>query len=173
MRKIIVSLVLLCMACGCVIAKDIKVTQGDKKFFKTAEGLALLEINWDDCMYDNRESLSERYGDFKPYAEASRSGFIQDFDKDVKHVKITENADKANYKIDIKIEKVDQYIKVTGLIPGPATKIWGTLTISDIKSGEALLTVRIKECDGGASPSIYETFSDSFESLAQQVAKLK
>jgi len=173
MKKLIVSLVLLCMACGFAVAGDLKVTQGNKKFFKTAEGLALLEINWDDCTYDNRESLQSRYGDFTPYANASRSGFIQDFDKDVKHVKITEDASKANYKVTIKVDKVDQYIKVTGLIPGPATKIWGTLTITDTKSGEVLLVVKIDECNGGASPSPFESFSDSFESLAQQLAKFK
>lgn len=176
MKKILLSLVVLCMTCLSAMAgSDIKVTQGDKKFFKSAEGGATLEISWKDAKYDNgRETLEAHFGDMlTSIKEAAIAGFMQDFAKYSKKVNIVESSNDAKYKIVIKLTNVDQYYKVMGFVPGNATKIWGTLSISDTKSGEVLLEVSIDELDGGASPSPIETVSDSFEELAKQICKLK
>lgn len=173
MKKITVFLMMVCMACTWVMAGSIKVIDGNKKVFKSISGYAWLEIDWSTTSYDGRETLQEKYGDFTPYADAARNGFIQDFNKDCRSVKVVDDNIEAQYKITIKVDKVDQYIKVTGLIPGPATKIWGTLTITDLKSGDVLTTVKIDELNGGASPSPFETFSDTFEALGETVAKFK
>lgn len=173
MKKKFLLTLLFCMVCAVAMAGSMKVVDGNKKVFKAISGYALLEIDWSETSYDGRMTLQEKYGDFEPYAAASRSGFIQDFNQDCRSVKIVDDESKANYKILIKIDKVDQYIKVTGFIPGPATKIWGTLSIIDLQSNKTLTVVKIDECNGGASPSPLETFSDSFEALGEYVAGLR
>ena len=173
MKKKSFVIVMLCMVFSMAMAGSIKVIEGNKKVFKSISGLAVLEIDWSNTSYDGRMTLEEKYGDFTPYEAAARSGFIQDFNQDCRSVKVVTDDSRAQYKISIKVDKVDQYIKVTGLIPGPATKIWGTLTISDLESGEVLTVVKIDECNGGASPSPFETFSDTFEALGEQIAKMR
>lgn len=174
MRRLFLSLVVLCMTCMCAYAGlDIKVAQGDKKFMKTAEGKAVVEILWDGAQYDNKMPLEQKFDNLKECQAASLNGFKESLNDNSKKVKTVEDAKDATYKISIKITNVDQYFKVMGFVPGNATKIWGTLTISDAKSGDVLLVVDINEVDGGASPSPIETFSDSFEELAEQLTKLK
>lgn len=174
MKKFCTTLLMLCITVMCAFAgSDIKVMEGNKKFFKSAQGEALLTINWGQATYDYKKPLTEKFGDLEPYADASYSGFIDSFNDECKKVKIVPGSKNAKYQFTIDVTNVDQYIKVMGFVPGPATKIWGTLTITDIATGEKLLVVDIKSVDGGASPSPFESFSDSFEELAEQVADLK
>lgn len=173
MKKIIMTLV-LCISCMCAYAGlDIKVANGDKKFFKNTEGKAIVEINWDGATFDGRMSLAEKFGDMTDYAAASKNGFTESFNDESKKLKVVQEAKDAQYKFTIQITKVDQYFKVMGFVPGNATKIWGTLIVTDIATGQQLVEVIIDEVDGGASPSPTETFSDSFEELAEQLTKLK
>ncbi len=174
MKRLILTMMVLCMTCMCAFAGlDIKATQGDKKFFKKSEGKAIVEILWDGAKYDNKMALEEKFGDMTEYAAASLNGFTESFNDECKKIKVVSDKKEADYNFTIQITNVDQYFKVMGFIPGNATKIWGTLTVTDIKSGETLLVVEIDELDGGASPSPTETFSDSFEELAEQLTKLK
>lgn len=167
-------MMLAVMACANVYAAAwVKFAEGDKKFFKTASGDAVLTIDWSEASYDGRETLEQKYGDFTPYAAAARNGFIQDFNPNCKTVQIVEDEAKAKYEIKIKVSKVDQYFKVTGFVPGNATKIWGELTITDRATGTLLFKMTINEADGGASPSPYETFSDVFEFLGKAVTRFK
>lgn len=172
MKKILLTILTLCLAGVSAFAgSDLSVVNGDKKFFKNASGKVNLVIDWSQATFDDRMTLEEKFGDMTDRKAASRSGFIQDFSKIFKNLPIVDGD--ADYKIEIMVSKIDQYIKVMGFIPGPATKTWGTLTVTDLRTGEALLTIAINECDGGASPSPDESFSDSFESIACQLAKLK
>jgi len=170
MKKIYVTLLMLCMTCMLAVAGNIKVLQGEKKFLKNHSGELLLEINWKDAQYDYRKPLSQEFPQFGKYAESSWSGFVQEFNKECDHMVVVKQSKNAKYKICIDISNVDQYLKITGLIPGPATKIWSTLTIVDIATGEVMVTVSFNEINGGASPSPYESFSDSFEELGEKVA---
>ena len=174
MKKFLLSLVMLCLTCASVMAgSDIKVIDGDKKVFKTAKGEALLEIIWDGATYDDKMPLTDKFPDLKPYQEASWSGFQDSFNDECKKVKVIRNAQNPRYKFVIQVTKVDQYFNVMGWVSGNATKIWGTMTITDLETNTVLTTIKIKEVNGGASPSPTETFSDAFEELAEQVADLK
>lgn len=172
MKKILLSILTLCLAGVSAFAgSDLSVVSGDKKFFKNANGNVNLVIDWSANNFDDRMTLDEKFGDMTSRKAAARDGFIQDFSKLFKNLPIVDGD--ADYRIEIKVAKIDQYIKVMGWIPGPSTKVWGTLTVTDLRSGETLLTIEIDECDGGASPSPDESFSDSFESIACQLVKLK
>ena len=62
---------------------------------------------------------------------------------------------------------------IMGFIPGPCIRVWGTLTVTDVKSGEALLVVDIDEIDGGSAPTTDAAFNDTFGELGKSIAKLK
>jgi len=174
MKKLLFTLLIMCVTVATAMAgSDIKVLKGDKKFFKTAQGTAQLEIVWDQAKYDNRMPLTEQFKDMTKYAEASWNGFYETFNDKCKKVKVVRAANSYDYKFTMRVSNVDQYLKVMGFVPGPATKIWGTLTISDAKTGEELVIIDVDYVDGGASPSPFESFSDSFEKLAEEVAHLK
>lgn len=176
MKKILLTLLALCVASIYSFAgSDLKVVGGSKKFFRTAEGKAVLYIDWEGCQYDNRMALEENFtvpGELDVRKEAGYNGFIQDFNQKMRKMKIGDDDQGAIYEIYIKVVNLDQYIKVMSFMPGPATKIWGTITITDLTTGEVALVVNFEEVDGGASPSVVETWSDAFEELADQLCEL-
>ena len=175
MKRMVVSMALVCLACVSAWAGGIKVVSGDKKVFKNAEGSAVLEIVFDGATYDDKMPLAEneKFSDMASVKKIAMAGFTEYFNKKSKSVKISESADGAKYKISLQVSKMDQYVKVMGFIPAPATKTWGTLTITDLATGQVLTTVEVNAVDGGANPSPDGCISDSFEKIGEEVAKLK
>lgn len=151
---------------------DLKVKSGDKKFFKNASGNAVVEFVWDGATYDGKMPLGEKFDNLKELKEIAKKGFTEEFNDRSKKVKVADKASDANYKFTIKVDKIDQYYKVMGFVPGNATKVWGTITITDIKSGAELVVIEVKEVDGGANPVPNECFSDCFEELGKQLARM-
>lgn len=174
MKKILLALVAVFMvSVNAMAGLDIKVTKGDKKFFKTAQGGAIVEFVWDGATYDKKEPLGNHFGNLKELMNVAMEGFTDTFNDKCKKVKVVGSKDEAQYKFTMKIENMDQYYKVMGFIPGNATKVWGVMTITDIQTGEELVVIDVNEVDGGANPNPTGSFSDCFEELAEQVAKLK
>ena len=173
MKKITLTLIAILCVFLSTFASDINVIKGDKKFFKTASGNALLEFVWEGAQYDNKMALEEHYSDLENLKKVAWNGFVETFNAKSKTVKIVKNAADAKYKMTMKVVNMDSYFKVMGFIPAPATKVWGGFTITDIATGEVLVEINVKEVDGGANPSPDGTFSDCFEELGKQVSKLK
>lgn len=173
MKKLILIIALGLAAAATALASDLNVTSGNKKFFKTAQGGVFLEFIWDGATYDGKMPLEEKFTELEAWKKTAWAGFKEEFDDNCKKAKIVSDIAEANYKITMKVTKMDQYVKVMGWIPAPATKVWGTLTITDVQTGEVLLTAEVEEVDGGANPVPEGTFSDCFEELGEQVADLK
>lgn len=173
MKKITFTLIAVLCALTSAFASDIKVIKGDKKFFKTASGNAVLEFVWEAAQYDNKMALEEHYANLENLKRVAWDGFVETFNEKCKTVKVVKNTTDAKYKMTMKVENMDSYTKVMGFVPAPATKVWGIFTITDIASGEVLIEIIVDEVDGGANPSPDGTFSDCFEELGKQVSKLK
>lgn len=154
-------------------ANPLKVINGDKKLFKTAEGTYLLEVIYDGASYDGRMALTEKYADIPSKTKISYDGFIEEFSERNKKVTFVKTAAEAKYRMTIKVTKVDEFINVMGFIPGPCIRVWGTLTVTDTNSGETLLTVNINEIDGGSAVSTDRAFNDTFGELGKRIAKMK
>lgn len=174
MKKFLLVFCALAITCTAAVASDIKVVNGDKKFFKNSEpGIIALEFVWDGATYDNKMPLEEHYTDLEHLKQVAWAGFAENFNERCKKNTISNNVSNARYKITVRVINMDSYIKVMGWIPAPATKMWGTFNIVDCKTGQVCVEGNIKEVDGGSNPSPDGTFSDCFEELAKQVAKLK
>ena len=151
----------------------LKVKDGNKKFFKTAEGGALLEIIYDGATFDDKMPLTEKYGDMANKTKISYDGFVEEFSERNKKVKIVTKKEDAKYKITVKVTKVDEFFNVMGFVAGPCIRVWGTLTITDTSDGSTLLVVDIDEIDGGSALNVDRAFNDTFGELGERVSKLK
>lgn len=173
MKKVFVTMCMMLIGMAAFAGNPLKVTSGDKKFFKTAEGGALLEINYDGASFDGKMPLTDKYSDIPGKCKISYNGFVEDFSRNSKNVQIVKNASEAKYKISVKVTKVDEFINPMGWVVGPCIRVWGTLTITDIKGGAPLLVVDIDEIDGGSATSTDGAFEDTFNELGKRIAKLK
>ncbi len=164
------------MAVAAVVAfagNPIKVTGGDKKFFKSAEGPMLLEISYEGATYDGKMPLTDRYNDIPNKARISYDGFVEEFSEKNKRINFVADPAQARYKMTIHVTKIDEFINMFGFVAGPCIRAWGTLTVTDIASGAPLLVVDIDEVDGGSSVTTDRAWNDCFGELGKRIAKLK
>ena len=173
MKRLFMSAVLVMMAIVTFAANPIKVVNGDKKFFKNAEGTVFLEVIYEGATFDDKMPLTEKYDNVEEMTTISYDGFIEEFSERNSRLSFVKTEEEATYKMTIKVTKVDEFINIMGFIPGPCIRVWGTLTITDVKSGDTLLVVEIDEIDGGSAPTTDRAFNDTFGELGQKIAKLK
>ena len=173
MKRTLLTAIMTVAAMVAFAGNPLSVKEGNKKFFKTAEGGALLEIIYDGATFDDKMPLTEKYDDMKNKKKISYDGFVEEFNDECKKVKIVTKKEDANYKITVKVTKVDEFLNVMGFMPGPCIRVWGTVTITDVQDGSTLLRVEIDEIDGGSAPNIDRAFNDTFGELGERLAKLK
>ena len=173
MKKVLITMCMMLVGMAAFAGNPLKVTGGDKKFFKTAEGGAVLEISYAGASFDGKKPLTEKYSDVPAKSKISYDGFVEDFTNNCKNVQIVKSAKEAKYKIFIQVTKVDEFVNVMGWVAGPCIRVWGTLTVTDIKGGEPLLVVDIDNIDGGSAVSTDRAFNDTFKELGKRIAKLK
>ena len=154
-------------------ANPLKVVSGDKKFFKNAEGNILLEVKYDGASFDGKMPLTEKYADIDAKTTISYNGFVEEFSDRNDDLIFVKDEAEAKYKMTIQVTKVDEFINVMGFVAGPCIRVWGTLTVTDIKTGESLVVVDIDEIDGGSAPTTDRAFNDTFGELGEKIAKLK
>lgn len=173
MKRLFLMAFVTLFATVAIAGNPIKVISGNKKFFKNAEGNVLLEIKYDGASFDGKMPLTEKYPDVDAKTIISYNGFIEEFSERNDDLTFVKNEAEANYKITIQVTKIDEFINVMGWIPGPCIRVWGTLTVTDVKTGESLLVVDIDEIDGGSAPTTDRAFNDTFGELGEKIAKLK
>ena len=173
MKRLVLMAFMTIIATVAFAANPIKVVSGDKKFFKSAEGNVYLEVKYEGASFDDKMPLTEKYDDMESKTTISYNGFIEEFTDNNKKMKFVTTESEATYKITIQVTKIDEFINVMGWIPGPCIRVWGTLTVTDVKSGESLLVVDIDEIDGGSAPTTDRAFNDAFGKLGEKIAKLK
>lgn len=117
---------MLLVLVGCMTAmagSDIKVTEGNKKFLKTAEGNAILVFDWEGATFDNKEPLASKFSNLEELKNVAWNGFTETFNEKCKKVIIVADETNVKYKSAMKVTNIDQYFKVIGFVPGNATKV--------------------------------------------------
>lgn len=161
------------MAVMVFAGNPLKVKEGNKKFFKTAAGGALLEVSFAGASYDDKMPLTDRYPDVDNKTKIAILGFQEEFDEESKNMNIVTKKEDARYKISVKVTKVDEFINPMGWVVGPCVRVWGTVTVTDIADGSTQLVVDIDEIDGGSAINTDRAFNDTFGKLGERLAKLK
>lgn len=174
MKKFFAVLFVLCVTCLSAVAGPLKVSQGDKKFFSKGSGTAVVEINWDNAKYDNgRVTLQDEYkNELSEVKSKALSGFTEGFND--KSKKLNVKSGDADYKFTINVTNVDRRTKIMTVSwsYGPATSIWGTLTVTNQKTGEVVLVVDIDEMSGNNDFDAADSMERAFTKLGEKVAKL-
>lgn len=173
MKRLFLMAFMAVFATAAFAGNRIKVINGDKKFFKSAEGNVYLEVKYDGALFDDEMPLTEKYNDVEAKTTISYNGFIEEFKDNNKKLDFVTTESEATYKMTIQVTKIDEFINVMGWIPGPCIRVWGTLTVTNAKSGETLLVVEIDEVDGGSATTTDKAFNDAFGKLGEKIAKLK
>ena len=173
MKRLFMMAFMTIIATVAFAANPLKVVNGDKKFFKNAEGTVFLEVIYEGASFDDKMPLTEKYDNMEEKTTLSYNGFIEEFSERNDKLQFVKTEEEATYKMTIRVTKVDEFINVMGFIPGPCIRVWGTLTVTDVKTGESLIVVEIDEIDGGSAPTSDRAFNDTFGELGEKIAKLK
>ncbi len=174
MKRLFLMAFITVFATAAFAGNPLKVVNGDKKFFKSAEGKVFLEVIYnDDATYDGKMPLSEKYNDLDAKTTISYNGFIEEFTDSNSNMTFVKDVAEADYKMTINVTKIDEFVNVMGWVPGPCIRVWGTLTVTDTKTGNTMIVVDIDEIDGGSSPTTDRAFNDTFGELGKRIAKLK
>lgn len=173
MKRILLIAFVTMFATVAFASNPIKVVNGDKKFFKSAEGNVYLEVIYDGATFDGKMPLTEKYDDIENKTTISYDGFIEEFNERNSKLQFVKDETEATYKMTIQVTKIDEFFNVMGWVAGPCIRVWGTLTVTDVKSGDTLIAIDIDEIDGGSSPTVDRAFNDTFGALGEKIAKLK
>ena len=173
MKRLFLMAIMTIVTTVAFAANPIKVINGDKKFFKSAEGNVILEVIYDDATFDDKMPLTEKYSNIDEKTEISYNSFVEVFSQRNSKLNFVKDEAEAKYKMTIRVTKVDEFVNIMGFIPGPCIRVWGTLTVTDAKTGDSLLVVEIVEIDGGSAATTDRAFNDTFGELGQKIAKLK
>ena len=172
MKKVLMTLIMALLAVNVFAANPLKVKDGDKKFFRKTKGECLLDVVYTGASFDGKMPLKEKYSDIDEKTTISYDGFVEEYNDHNKNLPIVKDEAKANYKITIQVTKVDEFVNIMGFIPGPCIRVWGTLTVTDLKDGSTIVVVDIDEIDGGSAPTTNRAFNDTFGELGKKIAKL-
>lgn len=172
MKKVLMTVIMALLAINVFAANPLKVKDGDKKFFRKAKGECLLEVVYTGASFDGKMPLTEKYSDMDMKTTISYDGFVEEYNDSNKKLPIVKDEASANYKITIQVTKVDEFVNIMGFIPGPCIRVWGTLTVTDLKDGSTIVVVDIDEIDGGSAPTTDRAFNDTFGELGKKIAKL-
>lgn len=166
------TVIMALLAINVFAANPLKVKDGNKKFFRKAKGECLLEVVYTGASFDGKMPLTEKYSDMDMKTTISYDGFVEEYNDCNKKLPIVKDEATANYKITIQVTKVDEFVNIMGFIPGPCIRVWGTLTVTDLKDGSTIVVVDIDEIDGGSAPTTDRAFNDTFGELGKKIAKL-
>ena len=116
MKRLFMMAFMTIIATVTFAANPLKVVNGDKKFFKNAEGTVFLEVIYDEsATFDDKMPLTEKYDNMEEKTTISYNGFIEEFSERNKKLQFVKNEEEATYKITIKVTKVDEIYQCHGL----------------------------------------------------------
>lgn len=172
MKKFLMSALAIMLSCIVAMAgSPLKVESGSLKPLKNESGKIFVKFDFKGATYDKKKPLENEYPNLQSLMKISWEEFSTTFDKKCDRYSLTEKKDAADYQMTIKVTNMDKYYRAFGWTNGYVTKIWGTATITDLKSGEEIVVLEIDECDGGCNYNTDRSLVDAYEKLGQELAQ--
>lgn len=171
MKKLAITMLVLCTCIGAYAGNPMKVTSGNGKFLKET-ATATVTFDWSQAQWNNEKPLAEQWGDeYQKLVAAGEKAFKEGFNENSKKVKIADSD--AKYRFDVKITNLDKYYGVMSLVPGYKHKAWGTITVVDVLTNAAVCEMTFEELTGGRDFAIDDSFIKCMSDLGKAVAKTK
>lgn len=152
---------------------DLTAKRGNKKFIKEAKGVATLEFNFEGATFDDKMPLTDKYPDIALLQKLAWDGFVEEFNDRCKNLQVVAETDRADYKISMKVTKIDHFVNVMGFIPGLCVRAWGPSPSPMLKRAKSFSKCMSMRLTAARTPSPDGAFSDCFEELGKQFSKLK
>lgn len=171
MKKLFISMLMVCTFIGAFAGNPMKVTSGNGKFLKEV-ATATVSFDWSQAQWNNEKPLTAEWGDeYQKLIAAGEKAFIQGFNENSKKVKI--NDVPGQYSIEVKITNLDKFYSVMSLIAGWKHKAWGTIVIVDVSTRTTVCEATFEELSGGRDFAIDDSFLKCMSDLGKAIAKIK
>ncbi len=177
MKRTIISLALAIIGCMAVFANhDVNVVAGSLAPLKDG-GNATITINMNETTFDSKMPLreDERFSDVDKYIPEFQSEFVREFNEHAKKFQMVNGEATTDYKFIIDVTNMDVYVTFFSFKGGVASKIWGTLTITNA-ADEKIAVIELKEFESSGftyNISLEETFEVLAKNLAKRINKGK
>ena len=161
--------------CSNVFAGDFELTSGRSAWrsaLKQRESV-YVEIDWSKCEYDNDELVKEYWEeeDYEEITDKVLESFIEKFNDKSKRLKAVEKRKGAKYKMVVNMVNVDSFFSAVNFtFPGYKGKIWGSVKVIEVSSGNTIMQAEFDEIKGGRSFVRNNCYAYAFEDLAEELA---
>ena len=136
--------------------------------------MVCVEIEWSEAMYDYAQPVSDAFGDDYTYiVNDCLNSFVRGFNDNSRGLTASKESDEAKYKMTIVVDNIGSSISVRPFYVGWEAKLWGKLEITCIETGSIVLAATIDEAEDGCDTERRGCYGETFEELAETIAKLK
>lgn len=174
MKKNILMVVCAILFCSSVFAGDFDLTSGRSAWRSALKQKAnvYVEIDWSKCEYDNDELVKEYWEeeDYEEITDKVLESFIEKFNDKSKRLKAVEEKKGAKYKMVINMSNVDTFFSAVNFsLPGYKGKIWGSVKVIEVSSGNTIMEAEFDEIKGGRDFVRNDCYAKAFEDLAKEL----
>lgn len=176
MKRVFSTLFAVLITVSAFAGNPFSITSGKKnlKQIFTDKATAVISIDWSNAKYDNKKELkAELGGDYEFVVKDCLENFIEKFNEESKGLCVSDKAERAKYKIQINVTNMDSYFAAMRFIPQYEGKVWGSMVITSLETGETLAEIKIDEAEDGADSVKKECYGETFGKMAKRTAKLK
>ena len=169
MNKYLLSSLCLLVSSVIFAANPHKIAKGEVTVFKKGD-IAFLEIDMSDTTWEEKESMTKHFDDYDRLEGLFFEVFRSTYNENSKTIKISGDFD-PDYRF--VFHPKDFYCSVDGAFFKKNTRVWGTLTISEMDSGNEICVVQIigfpsKESDYVEADSVIKCISNLAQTLTRK-----
>ncbi|MCF0202098.1 MAG: hypothetical protein HUK08_01920 [Bacteroidaceae bacterium] len=167
MKKLFLMLVAIFFVAISASAKKVLTeTEGNVSDLKKC-GKITVRFDFEGAMYDSKEPLGNPYKNLNELIAKVPEWFAKGYKKEAKDSEIVNAGENPRYAITIKVNNMDRYWKVFSLRDGNTTKMWGTITVKDVATGNVVCLLSVDECVGTPDYTVDESFLKCFKKLGE------
>ena len=172
MKRVFLSILMLCIAMNSFAAKPLKVLSGKTGCLKEFSS-AIVTFDYSTTTWEGDESLQEYCGDdYEPRISRGYKTFIREFNVFSKGLKIVEEENNAEAIIRIVFNEFEQKqgMSAWGRF---YLRFYGIIEIINRSTNEVVCTLEIDKLGGDADYSPDDRFAKAYAALAKELATLK
>ena len=139
MKKFILSLICLLVSSFLFAANPLKIAKGEVPRFKKGD-IAFFELDLSDTTWEEKETFKKHFENYDRLETRIFEVFCSTYNKYSPTIRISDEGN-PNYKF--VFHPVDFYCTVDGAFFKKNTRVWGTLSILEMGSGEDLCIIQI------------------------------
>ena len=177
MKKFISTLIMMVVCVSMFAGNPFRIKEGKQnaKSLMKENTIAVVEYDWSGAMYDRKMSAKDKFeADYDFVVSNCESSFVTGFNGESKGLRLSNEANEnAKYKITLKVTNLDSFFAAMRFVPRHEAKMWGTITVTSMATGEKVLEATINEAEDGCDLVWRECFGKTFAEMGKNLTKLK